>query len=324
MSTPANRWKLGLFILVGSLLVIGSGLFLGTRSMRTETIDYASYFDESVTGLELGSPVKFRGVTIGSVSAIDIAPDRRHVEIVYQLGVTVLGQLGLAAGKGQLTTLPTPPDLRAQLGSSGITGVKYISIDFFELRANPAPKLPFAVRKNYIAAAPSTMKNLEDSVVRAVDEFPRLATELALTLVHANRLLSEVEDERLPSALAGMVVNVNRTLELLHSKLQHVETERLSSQAELALGQVTQVMSSMQRLIERFDGDRGLLTSVQRASDGMGDVAISARESGPAMAATMRDLREAADSVRQLADTLEVDSDMLLKGRARASGAVKP
>jgi paraquat-inducible protein B len=220
--------------------------------------------------------------------------------------------------------LPVPPDLRAQLGSSGITGVKYISIDFFESRANPVLRLPFRPRKNYIPAASSTMKNLEDSVVRAVDEFPRLASELVLMLAHTNHLLSEVEEQKLPTALAGMAANVNRTVDLLRSKLQHVETEQLSSQAQLALGQVTQVMSSMQRLIERFDGDRGVLTSVQRATDGMGDVANSARESGPALAATMRDLREAADSVRQLADTLELDSDMLIKGRARAAGTAKP
>jgi phospholipid/cholesterol/gamma-HCH transport system substrate-binding protein len=324
MSTPTNRWKLGLFIVIGTLLVLGVGLFLGTRSLRTETVDYASYFNESVTGLDLGSPVKFRGVTIGSVSSIDIAPDRRHVEIVYQLGVIVLGRLGLAAGHGQLTTLPIPPDLRAQLGSSGITGVKYISLDFFESRANPVMKLPFPVRKNYIPTAPSTMKNLEDSVVRAVDEFPRLASELGFMLAHTNRLLSQIEDENLPTVLSGMASNVNRTVELLHTKLEHVETEKLSSQAQLALGQMTQVMTSMQRLIERLDGDRGVLTSVQRATDGMGDVANSARESGPGLAATMRDLREAADSVRQLADTLELDSDMLIKGRARAPGTAKP
>jgi ABC-type transporter Mla subunit MlaD len=324
MSTPTNRWKLGLFIVVGAVLVFGAGLVLGTRSMRTETVDYASYFDESVVGLDVGSPVKFRGVTIGSVSSIAIASDRRHVEIIYELGVTELGRLGLAAGRGQRTTLTTPPDLRAQLGSSGITGVKYISIDFFEIRANPAPKLPFKVRKNYIPTASSTMKNLEDSIVRAVDEFPRLATELGLMLVHTNQLLSEVEEQKLPTALAAMANNVNRTVDLLHHKLQHVETGRLSAQAELALGQVTQVMTSMQHVLERFDGDRGVLSSVQRASDGMGDVAMSARDSGPAMAATMRDLREAADSVRQLADTLELDSDMLLKGRARSSGVAKP
>jgi DNA repair ATPase RecN len=168
------------------------------------------------------------------------------------------------------------------------------------------------------------MKNLEDSVVRAVDEFPALTRELRLTLTHANFMMSEVERQNLPTALLGMVTNINRTVSLAHTKLEHIETERISSQAQLALSQMTQVMTSMQHLVDRVDGEHGVLTSVQRATDGMGDVATSARESGPALAATMRDLREAADSVRQLADSLELDSDMLLKGRARASGMAKP
>jgi ABC-type transporter Mla subunit MlaD len=126
MSAPANRWKLGLFVLVGIAFLSSATLFFGARSLRKETVEYKSYLDESATGLDLGSPVKFRGVTIGNVSAIDIAPDRRHVAVTYQLGVTVLGSLGLAAGRGQHTTLPAPPDLRVQLGSSGLTGVKYI------------------------------------------------------------------------------------------------------------------------------------------------------------------------------------------------------
>jgi hypothetical protein len=60
------------------------------------------------------------------------------------------------------------------------------------------------------------------------------------------------------------------------------------------------------------------LTSVERASDSVGDVAASARGFGPELGETLRDLREAADSIRQLADALELDSDMLLKGRSKA------
>lgn len=319
MSTPTNRWKLGLFIVIGTLLMLGTAVFFGTRSLRNETVDYRSYFDESVVGLDVGSPVKFRGVTIGSVSAIDIALDRRHVEVTYQLGVSVLGRLGLAAGHGQLTTMPAPPGLRAQLSSSGITGVKYISIDFFAIRANPEAALPFPVAKNYIPSEPSTMKNLEDSVVRAVDDFPRLVGDIGLVLVHIDHLLSEIDAQKLPSQMSDMLANVNRTVNLIQSKLNHVDSERLSVQAQATMSQVSRVMTSMQSVMERIDGERGVLASVQRTSDGMGDVAASARESGPELAETMRDLREAVDSVRQLADTLELDSDMLLKGRARTT-----
>jgi hypothetical protein len=81
---------------------------------------------------------------------------------------------------------------------------------------------------------------------------------------------------------------------------------------------MSQVMVSLKRVTDDLGGEHGLLMSVQRASDGMGDVAASARESGPELADTMRDVRETMGSVRQLADTLELDSDMLLKGRATA------
>lgn len=319
MSAPTNRWKLGFFVLVGTAFLLSATMFFGARSLRKETVEYKSYLDESVTGLDLGSPVRFRGVAIGNVSEIDIAPDRRHVAVTYQLGVTVLGSLGLAAGRGQHTTLPAPPDLRVQLGSSGLTGVKYILIDFFDIRTNPAPVLPFAVPVNYIPAAPSTMKSLEDSVVRAVEEFPRLASDLSRMLGHINQILGDLEGQQLPTKLTGTLANVDRTLVLLQSKVKDVNAKELSNATQEAMTHLNLVTSQMHDILTRFDGDRGVLTSVQRASDSMGDVAVSARGFGPELGETMRDLREAADSIRQLADALELDSDMLLKGRAKVA-----
>ena len=319
MSTPANRWKLGLFVLVASTLTLASTLFFGARSMRKETVEYKSYFDESVTGLDVGSPVKFRGVTIGGVSSIAIAADRRHVAVSYELGVTVLGSLGLARGKGQHTTLPAPPDLRVQLGSSGLTGVKYILIDFFDIRGNPAPVLPFPVPINCIPAAPSTMKSLEDSVVRAVDEFPKLATDISRVVEHVNQILTDVESQHLPTKISGVLNNADRTVALVNSKVNQVDANAISSSVQTAMDHLNQLTAQLQQIMVRFDGDRGVLTSVQRASDSVGDIAVSARGFGPELGETMRDLRETADSVRQLADALELDSDMLLKGRSKAA-----
>lgn len=319
MSAPTNHWKLGLFVVVGGMLTLTAAVFFGTRSLRKESVVYTSYFDEAVTGLEVGSPVKFRGVTIGNVSAIDVAPDRRHVEIEYELGVSVLGGLGLAADKGQRTTLPIPPDLRAQLGSTGVTGVKYILIDFFDSRTNPAPVLPFPVPRNNIAATSSTLKSLEDSVVKAVDEFPKLAADLGKVLDHVNKILSEVDEQKLPAKATSMLANVDQTLELLQTKLSALKTKELSSEAQAAIAHLNQVMVTVENVMLRIDGEHGVLSSMQRASDGVGDVAANARGFGPELGDTMRDLREAADSIRQLAETLELDSDMLLKGRAEVT-----
>src|SRR3954452_12054757 len=136
MAAQQNHWKLGLFVVVGLVMTLGTVAALGARSLRTEVGHYVSYFDESVQGLEVGSPIKFRGVTIGTVGRIDIAPDHRNVEVESELGVAELSRLGLdvAAGpvhKGARKKLEMAVDLRVQLASAGLTGVKFLQLDFF-------------------------------------------------------------------------------------------------------------------------------------------------------------------------------------------------
>mgnify|MGYP001605984531 CR=1 FL=1 len=128
MTAPNNHWKLGLFVVVGAVAAVAMVGVLGALSLNPELGHYVSYFDESVQGLEVGSPIKFRGVTIGSVGRIDVAPDHRHVEVEVDLRKAALARLGLdvAAGPvahGSAKKLEQAIDLRAQLASSGVTGV---------------------------------------------------------------------------------------------------------------------------------------------------------------------------------------------------------
>src|SRR5580704_3397314 len=117
MAAPTNHWKLGLFVVTGVVLALTTLTFLGARSLKNQVVSYQTDFDESVQGLDVGSPVKFRGVPVGAVSAIGIAPDRRHVVVTSELAVADLSDLGLAVGKGDKSTIRVPPDLRMQVVS---------------------------------------------------------------------------------------------------------------------------------------------------------------------------------------------------------------
>lgn len=319
MSAPTNHWKLGLFVLVGAALAVVSVVYLGAQSLKKETVSYHSYFDEAVTGLELGSPVRYRGVTIGNVSTIDIAPDRRHVDVTYDLGVKVLDRLGLSAGKGQQTTITVPPDMRVQLGSQGITGVKYVLVDFFAVSSHPAPVLPFPVPANTIPAAPSTMKSLEDSIVRAVDRIPDLITELVSLLGNVNRLTGDLEAQNLGDKVQTTLGNADDVLRALKSKLGEAKLAELSQEAQATMVNVNQAVSRMNGLLAKVDGERGLLASSLRASDSVGDVASNAKGLSLELERSLRDIGEAAQALRSFMDALEHDSDMLLKGRARSA-----
>ncbi len=196
MAAPTNHWKLGLFVVVGIVLSLTTITFLGAESLKKQVVSYQTDFDESVQGLEVGSPVKFRGVTVGAVSAIGIAPDGRHVAVTSELAIEDLNDLGLAEGKNK-SRIRVPPDLRMQVVSQGITGVKFLLIDFFDIKDNPPPVLPFPVPENYIPAAVSMMKNLEDAVVRAVNRIPDIAEGIVVVLGKVNRLLDEVQGSKL-------------------------------------------------------------------------------------------------------------------------------
>jgi phospholipid/cholesterol/gamma-HCH transport system substrate-binding protein len=318
MPAPTNHWKLGLFVVVGIVLSLVTITFLGAESLKKQVVSYRSDFDESVQGLEVGSPVKFRGVTVGAVSAIGIAPDRRHVVVTSELAITDLSDLGLAVGKGDKSKIRVPPDLRMQVVSQGITGVKFLLIDFFDIKDNPPPDLPYPVPENYIPAAVSTMKNLEDAVVRAVNRIPEIAEGIVVVMDKVNHLLDEVEGGQLLEKGSSTLARANLVLAALQREIDQSHIGRLSGRADAMLTLLNETITRSNVLLARLDGDKGLMASAQRASNAVGDVAVGARGLGPELEETLRDVQEFTAAIQRVADALERDPDMLLKGRARS------
>jgi phospholipid/cholesterol/gamma-HCH transport system substrate-binding protein len=320
MAAPTNHWKLGLFVVVGFFIAMATIVALGARSLQKTTVTYRSYFDESVQGLDVGSPVKFRGVTIGSVSSIGIAPDHQHVEIGSELVVDQLNDLGLnVVGDRKAPRIAVPPELRVQLGSAGITGVKFILIDFFSVGDNPIMPLSFRVPENYIPSARSTMKNLEDSVVRAVDRFPDVADQVVLVLGKIDRILEDVDSHHLPEKLGVALGHADRVMADVQIAVRGVDSPKLSADLQQTMANLNVTVTRMNGVLERVQGNKGLLASAERASNALGDVAQNANGLGLEVEETLREVQQAADTIQRLGDALERDSDMLLKGRSRAA-----
>jgi paraquat-inducible protein B len=254
------------------------------------------------------------------VHAIGIASDHQHVEVTCELVVDQLNDLGLnVVGDRKAPRIAVPTDLRMQLGSSGITGVKFVLIDFFKVSDNPIVPLPFPVPGNYIPSAQSTMKNLEDSVVHAVDRFPEVATKIVSVLEKINHILEDVDSHRLPEKLVGVLRHVDLVMDDVQNAARGLDAPKLSADLQLTAVNLNVTVTRMDALLERIQGNKGVLASAERASNAVGDIAQNANGLGLEVEETLRDVQQAADAIQRLGDALNRDSDMLLKGRSRAA-----
>ena len=271
-------------------------------------------------GLDLGSPVKFRGVTIGNVSAIEIAPDHRMVDVVSELDATDIKRMGLteAGSKHGKDMFAIPPDLRAQLGSQGITGVKFIAIDFFDVKSNPPPELPFTVPAgHYIPATPSMMKNLEDTITKAMDRLPEMVDAVVMIMGRVDRLLATLEKEDVSGKAASTLGHADEVMTTLQGTLARIDKQDLGGKAAGTITDLNVAVNKMNKVLDRLDGDKGLLASAQHATDAFGEMGRAGHGTQKDLEATLRDVSEAAEAIRSLVDAIQRDPDMLLKGKTK-------
>jgi ABC-type transporter Mla subunit MlaD len=146
MTSPSMHFKLGLLTLAAVAAIAAMAVILAIQ--RAPVDRYHTYFDESVQGLDTGAMVKFRGVHIGKVTRISIAPDHRLIDV--ELSIT----------RGALDPELLQTKLRAELTTFGITGTKLIDLDLLTPDTPLPPSLAFVPPKHYIPSRPSLISGL--------------------------------------------------------------------------------------------------------------------------------------------------------------------
>jgi phospholipid/cholesterol/gamma-HCH transport system substrate-binding protein len=166
MEEKVNFTVVGVFVLVLSAALIGGVLWLSSgRSYGTSYEIYQTYMKESVAGLNMNAAVRYRGVEVGRVQKIALAPG--NVEQV---------QLTLAIESGT----PVKTDTVAILETQGLTGIAFVDLtggsrDAPKLKAEPGAPYPV------INTGPSLMVRLDESLIdatRILKNAARLSEEL--------------------------------------------------------------------------------------------------------------------------------------------------
>ena len=256
----SNEWKVGAFVVGGVIAAVATLFWLGAARFNSETIERVTFLDESVQGLEVGAPVKVRGVTIGKVTDIRLAKDRRLVEVHASLRVEAMRSLNVLDSDEQADgELPdVPMDLRFTMASQGITGIKFLEADFFPETA-PMIHIPFDPPPGFVPATPSTLKSLEDALRGLAEEVPMALSDFRRLTMTVDSKLTAIDAERLSSSISKAAEDLSVTLDRADPSKLMGETEAAGpGAADVRRGPGRRARQAHRHRGRRREGSRGL------------------------------------------------------------------
>ena len=177
METDRQYFIEGLFIIVFSVAAAFFAVWLGSPG-RHDDVLYRIHFPDSVSGLAVGDPVKFRGVDVGTVKTMVIDPDNSRLVLV---DVSLRKET------------PVKTDTRASLALKGLTGVVFIELN----GGDPAAKTLLAVTPtDKIPEIPSEktgLKAMLDELPKLVEKFGAMETQVKKVVNNVGALTEKVK-----------------------------------------------------------------------------------------------------------------------------------
>lgn len=232
--SKAAYFRIGLFVLVASLLGATGVVVFGAGTFQRKGVILETYVDESVQGLAVGSPVKYRGVQVGKVDSIDFVylryGNQWGDEIYKKYGKWVIVRVEVrpetfqsrdkaAHDPAEVIKLRVDQGLRVRIASQGITGVSYIEADYLDPARNPVFKPEWTPEHLYVPSAPSTAARLTNSAETVVNSFADAKVDvLAQDVDKLARSLTETIEKDVKPALAG----INKAIEELGPTFKNV------------------------------------------------------------------------------------------------------
>ena len=329
MEEGKRYFRLGLFVVV-TLSVLAAVLFLlGGRKLFQPTYTFETYFNESVAGLELGAPVRFRGVPLGQVSEIltsratyerDVPLDERRRYIV------VRAKVNLSAKEAEQMERDVAPmvkrGLRAQTQLAGITGQQYLAVDFLDPAKYPPLEFQWTPKYTYVPSAPSLTSEIianAQTFLASLNEadIKALGQNLNALVVDLDKKVNEVPVAELSAKAHDVLNNANATFERIDRilatapidqtvrKLDSASTRLDALLADPGLKQTVDNVAAISARVRKLADDGDLDRMVKRIGDTAERLDALIGDNQYDVRVIVQDLRVTADNLRVLSETVK-------------------
>jgi|JFJP01.1.fsa_nt_gi phospholipid/cholesterol/gamma-HCH transport system substrate-binding protein len=346
MESKTHYIIVGLFVIILSLSLIAVGLWLSVGTENKIYAIYQAYMSESVSGLNLKAPVKYRGVEVGQVAKIALSLERpNHISVLLEIE------------RGT----PLKEDTFAILSTQGITGLAFIeltggSLDAPTLTAKPGERYPeIQTKPSLLFRIDATITLLSDNLQQISSIAKDLLQNLRDVAVTANALMSN--ENRL--AVANSLRNVETITNIVTDKMKQMDggtkvTMQLIENTNKVLVKIPELLTSLQKtalklpniinsineMTQNFGRTATTLTQAIEANSqqstkmlesiaqttktidntvaaGSKDLSFFTQQALPEVTNSIRELRELLSELREFSQTLQNKPDALIFGKSK-------
>lgn len=271
-----SNFMLGLFVTIGILLGAGAILWWGASKYFQKGTTYVTFFDESVQGLQVDSSVKYRGVDVGRVEQIRVAPDNRLIAVIMKIEL---------AGEIEKNTV-------AQLKAAGITGIVFVELDSKNAQEpDLSPKLTFPPAYPVIPSRPSQMTQILTSIDAMVEKIKNidfqgisdkvekdlrtLSAQIQQTAKAMEAFVNGPTTQNIMKNVESATKRADQNLAQMEKILTEGNLERILARAESATARMDHSMARVDKILAEgnvemvLDEIRGVLRESQRVMGGV-------------------------------------------------------
>jgi phospholipid/cholesterol/gamma-HCH transport system substrate-binding protein/paraquat-inducible protein B len=275
-----NYFRLGVFVLAAIGVLIAVILLFGGGKIFQKSFMVETYIKQSVTGLDAGAAVRFRGVKIGQVTMIGLSGDIYEKDLPFhdrrQYVVVRMQIFGDKVNEDQIS-LFVKNNLRARVKSMGITGVNYIEFDFVA-NASAISPLPYSWKPAY-SVIPS-LPNQADEIISGIQKLIGALNDMNIdgtqkkldTLLGNLNVLMAGDGKGNEGAIESV-----KQLNLIMSRIaKATDKEELG----ILMRELVAATTSLRQTITSVQGDTELtMTNIKQASENLNEFSRIASQS---------------------------------------------
>jgi phospholipid/cholesterol/gamma-HCH transport system substrate-binding protein len=271
-----SYFKIGLFVISAAVLAVIGIVVLGVGSVFQRTALVETYIEESVQGLDIGSPMKFRGVLVGKVEEITLTSavyDTKRRYVLVRVGITSnLFQFPLADPNDPSFKSELERGFRVRLAAQGLTGVAYLEADYLDPERNPPLEIDWQPKYPYIPSARSRILQLGDSVDRILQNFeqldiPQLTSSIEKSLAAITKTAEGANLEKIGAQAYALLTEMRGTNRQLKDLVVSPELKSTLVDAAAVAGSARQIMERAEKPLNQ------MLADLPRAADSLEQLA---------------------------------------------------